>query len=332
MESSIPKFSLFEFDLDFISKLFSASFSLAIISCVQTLSIVKMMEKISEEEAKINKEFIGQGITNIICSFFNSFAITGSFTKTYANYEAGAKTRISELISGITVLLLVLLLAPVVKIIPISTLAGIVIYVAFKMFDFKEIKKNLFTTRFDAIIFTITFLTTILTPRLDYAIYLGVVISAILVLKDTSELEYTHIGYDNSKDQFVTYQSVDKVENDNYIIINLTGTMHFNAAEYLKEELNKSYKKNKIFIIRMRRINNLDLTVIEELDKFIDKVQKSGGEIILSGVNDSIYKSLKSYGIIDKINEENIKFYNQKLYSSTKEAIKEANENNYCNE
>lgn len=329
IQSSIPEFSLFRFDLNFMTRLLSSAFSLAIISCVQILSIVKMMEKKAREEAKINREFIGQGITNVVCSFFNSFAITGSFTKSYANYEAGAKTRISELVSGVTVLLLVVLLAPVVKYIPIPTLAGIVIYVAFKMFDLKEIKKNIFTTRFDAIIFTITFLTTILTPRLDYAIYFGVVMSAILVLKNTSELEYSHISYNENEEKFVSHQDVDKVEDDDYIIINLTGTMHFNAAENLKENLNKSYIKNKVFIIRMRRIDNIDLTVIEEMDKFIDKVQQSNGKIILSGVKESIYKSLKSYGIIDKLKEEDIKFYNKKLYSSTKSAIKDVHENEY---
>lgn len=330
MQSSIPKFSLFSFDLSLISRLLSSAFSLAIISCVQILSIVKMIEKTAGEEAEINKEFIGQGITNMVCSFFNSFAITGSFTKSFANYEAGARTRVSELISGVAVLLLVVLLAAFVKYIPIPTLAGIVIYVAFSMFSLDEIKKNILTTEFDAIIFIITFLTTILTPRLDYAIYLGVVMSAVLVLKNTSELEYSHIKYEEEEEQFVTHQSVDKVEDDDYIIINLTGTIHFNAAENLKEELNKSYMQNKVFIIRMRRIDNIDLTVIEEVDKFIDKVQQSGGKIILSGVKEKIYNSLKSYGLIDKLKEEDVNFYNENLYSSTKSAIKNVQENGYC--
>ena len=81
----------------------------------------------------------------------------------------------------------------------------------------------------------------------------------------------------------------------------------------------------------MRRIDNIDLTVIEELDKFIAKVQQSGGKIILSGVKDSIYKALKTYEIIDKIKKEDIKFYNENLYFSTKKAIKDAKEKGYCN-
>ena len=325
MQSSIPKFNFFKLDFNFMSRLLSSAFSLAIISCIQILAIIKMMEKTTGEEAKINKEFIGQGITNVVCSFFNSFAITGSFTKSFANYEAGAKTRISELISGVSVLLIVVLLAPVVKFIPISTLAGIVIYVAFKMFNVKEIKKNILTTRFDAIIFTITFLTTILTPRLDYAIYFGVVISGVLILKDTSEIEYSFISYNKKDDQFITHQNIEEIKDDDYIIINLTGEIHFNAAEFLKTKLNKSYIKNKTFIIRMRRTRDIDLTVIEELDKFIENVQSSDGRIILSGMSLNIFKSLKAYGIIEKLNEEDIKFHNENLYSSTKKAIKEAN-------
>ncbi|MCC3145774.1 SulP family inorganic anion transporter [Halanaerobium sp. Z-7514] len=323
MQSSIPRFSFFEFDLDLMLKILSSAFSLAIISCVQILSIVKIMEKKAGEKAQINKEFIGQGITNIVCSFFNSFAITGSFTKSFANYEAGAKTRNSQLISGVTVLFLIVLLAPVVRYIPIPTLAGIVIYVALKMFNIKEIKKNVLTTKFDAILFAMTFVTTILTPRLDYAVYFGAMISAILVLNNTSTLEYSHISYNKNNDQFESYQNIENMESEDYTIINLTGTMHFNSANYLKEKLIKSYEKDQNFIIRMRRINNIDLTVIEELDKFIDKVQKENGRVILCGMYDQLYDSLKAYGIIDKINEEDVKFYNEKLFHSTKKAIKE---------
>ncbi|MFW5991603.1 MAG: SulP family inorganic anion transporter, partial [Halanaerobiaceae bacterium] len=82
--------------------------------------------------------------------------------------------------------------------------------------------------------FVATFLTTILTPRVDYAIYLGVVISAVMVLKHTSEVRYSHISYDNVADRFVSHEEIEDDKENDFIIINLVGTMYFNAAEVLR--------------------------------------------------------------------------------------------------
>ncbi len=322
--SSLPAFNIPAFDFQEMRTLFSAALSIAILGFTQVLSIVKVMEKRTGEEAELNREFIGQGIMNMVCSFFSSFAATGSFTKSFTNLEVGAKSRISELISGLTVLLFMILFGGIVSYIPISSLAGIVILVAFYMIDMEEIKKHFSTTKFDAVIFSATFITTILTPRLDYAIYFGVIVSFILVLKNTSEINYSHISYEEDEEENFSQESLQEVKEDEYIVINLSGSLHFNTSENLKNKLNKSFREDKIFVIRMRRIENIDITAIQELEKFVDRVQASGGEVIMCGLDKELCDILKQYGLYDKIGEENCFSARDDIFRSTKKAIKKA--------
>jgi SulP family sulfate permease len=307
-----------------LNNLWSSALSIAIIGFIQVLSIVKYMEKQTEELAEIEKEFMGQGITNIICSFFNGFAITGSFTKSFANYEAGAKTRISELISGLSVLIAVVVLGPIVSLIPISSLAVVVIFVAFKMIDLEEIKKNLKSTKMDLVVFLLTFITAIFTPRLDYAIYAGVVVSIIFVLKTTSEIDYSYISYEDKEENEFSDEDYKRVKDDSYIIINLAGIMQFNAAEDLRERLNKAFQEDKIFLMRMRDVSDLDMTMIEELKKFVQRVKESNGEVIFSGVSEEIYELFENYQFIEEIGRSNIFRKETDIFNSTKDAIKKA--------
>ncbi|MFW6266256.1 MAG: SulP family inorganic anion transporter [Halanaerobiales bacterium] len=327
--SSLPQFNWIKLDFAAIRDLFSSALSLAILGFIQVVSIVKALEDRTGEEIELNEEFMSQGITNIVCSFFSSFAITGSFTNTFINYQAGARTRISELTTALFFIVFLLIFSPFVRYIPVSSLAAIVLLAAYHMIDLENIIKSFKTTRFDAVILIVTFLTTIIAPRLDYAIYFGVLVSIGLVLRSTSDIDYSHINYDEEEEreekQF-SRQSLKDVEKNKCIVINLGGNLHFNSAERLKERLNESFIKGKTFVFRLRNIETIDITTLKVLNNFIDRVQKSGGEVYLSGVSDKLYDYLKESGVIEKINDKRVFEANQYILSSTKEAIENAEE------
>ncbi|MFW6308538.1 MAG: SulP family inorganic anion transporter [bacterium] len=322
--SSVPGFSVPQFSFSTLSSLFSMSFAIAILGFTQVSSILRKMEKKTGEKVDLNKEFISQGIINMVCSFFNSFVVTGSFSKSFMNLKAGAKSRLSELFAGFSVLLFIFLFGGVIGYIPVASLAGIIILVAFYAIDRGQIVKHLFTTKFDAAIFSTTFIITILTPRLDYAIYFGVLVSFLLVLKTTSGINYSHLSYDQNGDQQFAQEKYKNVKEDDYIVINLSGSLHFNTSQNLKEKLNKSFREDKIFVIRMRRVKDIDVTAIQELEKFIDRVHQSGGEIIVCGLEKEIHKIMEQYGLIDKIDSENCFAVQDDIFKSTTKAIKQA--------
>ena len=332
IESSVPTFNMIDFEFGAMRQLLSSALSIAILGFIQVLSIVKAMEKKTRQEAQLNREFIGQGVINVICSFFSGFAITGSFTKSFANYEAGAKSRFSEMIAGISELIFIVLFSSIVSLIPIPSLAAIVIMVAYYMFDKDEIIQSFKTTKFDAMVFSATFITTILTPRLDYAIYFGVLVSFILVLKNTSDVNFSHISYNENGDEEFTKKDLDNVKEDECIVINVSGVLHFNASESLKEELNDSFKKEQIYVIRLRDAHEIDLTAIQELDKFVDRVKENGGSVMLCGLDDNIRSALEEYGLVEKVDKENIFMEKDDIFHSTKNAIMEAEKKNHsCN-
>ncbi len=321
IETGFPTFQIPSFELDVLVSLSSTALSIAILGFTQVLSITQIMEEKTGDEIDLNKEFLSQGLMNMICSFFSSFAVTASFSRSFTNLESGAKTKISALFSALSVLIFIILFGNFIKLIPLPSLAGVIILVAVFMFDLEEIKNCFKVTRTDAIIFSATFLTTILTPRLDYAIYFGVLVSGIMVLKNTSNINYSHMQFDEDKERSFSEEEIEKVKDENYIVINFSGSLYFNTAENLKEVFQDSFQKGKVFVIRMRRVEELDLTAVKEIEIFVDMVKKSKGEVILSGIDQDIYKVLDQLGIIDKIGQENVFFADEDIFQSTKRAI-----------
>jgi len=320
--ATFPRPHMIKFNLITMQKLLSSVFSIAILSFIQILSIIKVMEEKSDDSIDVNREFVNLGIINLLVSFFRGFVVTGSFSKSFANYESGAYSRLSGFFSGLSALIIVLVFSSIIKTLPIATLAAIILVVAYNLIDFPEISTCFKTTNFDGAVFLATFVMTIISPRLDYAVYFGVIVSIIFVLKRSSNINSDYLTYNSKDDSFVKKQS-GELNKEDYIIINLSGIMHFNVSDNLKEEFDKSEIEKDKYVIRMRDVEYIDITVIKELERFIDKVKGRGGEVYLSGVSEENYERIKVYGITKKIDEDHIFRAGEEIFSSTKDAIDE---------
>ena len=316
------------FNPKMIINLSTKGLAVAIVGLIQTLAVVKSISNRTNEELDINKEFISQGVMNCGLSFFNGFASSASFTNTFANYQSGAKTRISELISALSILAFILFFNFFIKFIPISALAGLVLVVAYNMIVTEEIKELLNATKADTLIFILTFIATISSPRIEYAVYFGVFLSIITVLRDSSEANVGHLKYDKDAHSKIITTEPEDIEEDEYIILDLVGDFTFSAADSFKYKLEDVSEAADGYIIRVRNIDNMDITSINELKKFIKTVQSREGEILISGLNDNKYEILKNLGIIQLVGEENLFFEKNKILSSTLDAIEQAEKDN----
>lgn len=332
--NTVGRLNLSEFALNIpglnsksIINLSSKALAVAIVGLIQTLAVVKSISNRAKEELNINKEFVSQGIMNFGLSFFNGFASSASFTKTFANYQAGAKTRISELISAIFILIFIFFFNFFIKYIPIAALAGLVILVAYNMIEIKEIKDLIKATKADTLIFTLTFLATISSPRIEYAVYIGVLLSLFSVLKDSSEAKVSHLKYDENSHSKIVQTVPKEIQDDEYVILDLVGDFTFSSAESFKYKLEHVSDAGCGYILRLRNIDNIDITSINELKKFIKRIQDEDREVLLSGINQNKYKILKDLGIVDLIGEENIFYEKDKILSSTVDAVKKAEGN-----
>ena len=314
-----------------VLNLSTKALAVAIVGLIQTLAVVKSISNRANEDLDINKEFISQGVMNFGISFFNGFASSASFTNTFTNYQSGAKTRISELISALSILVFILFFNFFIKFIPIASLAGLVLIVAYNMLDLGEMRELIVATKADTLIFILTFLATISSPRIEYAVYLGVLLSLISVLKDSSEANVGHLKYDKDSHAKIVQTVPEEISDDEYIILDLIGDFTFSAADSFKYELEHVSNAGCGYIIRIRNIDNIDITSINELKKFIKEVQNKDREVLISGVNQNKYKILKNLGIIDLVGEANIFFESDMVLSSTVDATEQAEENNKNN-
>lgn len=335
----IIDFNIINLNWQLITQVYSKAFSIALLGLIQTMAVLQAVSLTTEEEVDFKKEFRSQGITNMVISFFSSFVISASFAKSYANLSAGAKSKISQFFAAASIIVFILFFRSILSYIPVAVLSGLVTAAALKIFDFHEIKNNLKTTRGDALIFLSTFLAVIILPHIDQAIYFGVVVSIIVVLKISNEADIDLLYYSKKEDE--EEYRLHNVENeqefkaksihDRARVIDLKGAVHFSAAEDLKEQLEDFFEEECDFIIRMRNVRRFDITIIKVLDEFVDKVQESGGEVLLTGVNQEILDELHQIGLAEKIGGENIYFSEKELFASTNKAIT-SSENNKTND
>lgn len=334
----IIDFNIISIDWYLIIELYSKALSIALLGLIQTMAVLQAISLNTKEEIDFKKEFRSQGITNMIISFFSSFVISASFAKSYANLSAGAKTKISQFFSAIAIIIFILFFRSLLTYVPVAVLSGLVTAAAIKIIDLKEVKNNLKATRGDALVFISTFLAVILLPHLDQAIYFGVIVSVIVVLKISNEANIDMLYYDKreKEEKYKLHdaeneEEVDKLQQNRARVVDLKGAVHFSAAEDLKDQLAEFFEEDTDFIIRMRNVKRFDITIMKVLEEFILQVQKTGGEVSLTGVNQELLAKLHQIGLAEKIGRGNIYLSEKEIFASTNKAISSSEKNNNHN-
>ncbi|MBA5248130.1 MAG: SulP family inorganic anion transporter, partial [Gammaproteobacteria bacterium] len=193
----LPPFSMPDFSFKTIKMLAPEAFAVALLGLIEAVSISRAVATKSNQRIHANQEFIGQGMSNIFGSFMSSYAGSGSFTRSGLNYASGAKTPLSAIFAAIILMAIVLLIAPLMGYLPIAAMAGVILVVAYNLIDFHHIRETLsFSVEESAVLIT-TFLATLFL-ELEFAIYLGVLLSLILFLAKTSTPEIHTLSLDDA--------------------------------------------------------------------------------------------------------------------------------------
>ena len=329
----IPKkiidFNLIHFDFHLIGQLYTKAFSIALLGLIQTMAVLQALSLKTDEDPNFNREFRSQGISNMVISFFSSFAISASFSNTFANLSAGAKNRISQFFCAVSIIIFILFFRPLISYIPVAVLAGLVIAAALGITNLKEVIKNMKTTKGDALIFFSTFTATIVLPNLDQAIYFGVMVSLVVVLQISKKADIDMLYYDKSEDDQAYHlhhvhhekAAESELSTQQARVVDLKGAVHFSAADDLKEQLEEFFEPETDFIIRMRNVRRIDITIMKVLEDFIEQVKDSGGEIMLTGVNERLLKMFRKIGLAEKVGEENIYLPETEYFAATHKAL-----------
>jgi SulP family sulfate permease len=309
--SNLPPFKIPDFNFEQMRLLTTGAITLALLGLVEAVSIARAVALHSHQKLDNNQEFIGQGLSNIISSFFSSYASSGSFTRSGVNFQAGAKTPFSAIISAAGLMLVVLFFAKYASYLPKPAMGGIILLVGYNLIDFQHIKQIIQSSKREFIVFSVTLLGTLFL-ELETALFLGILISLFFYLEKTSKPNIAVFGK-NSEDKFINIiRDETAKECPQLKIIRIDGSIYFGAVEVISNCFSDLYENNdeRHLLILAHGINFIDLAGAEWLTHEVLKWQQRGGGIYFVGLKLISQDVLRKGGFSKIIGEEN--FYKDK--------------------
>jgi SulP family sulfate permease len=303
----LPRPETPKIDFEAIRLLFQPAITIAILCAIESLLAAMVADGVTGKKHDSNTELIGQGITNIITPFFGGIPSTGAIARTMANINNGGKTPVAGVIHAVVLLLIFLFLMPYAVYIPLSTLAAILIVVAYNMSEWRTFRYLLKGHRADVAVLLITFFLTVIID-LTVAIEFGVILAIILFVKRISESSSIKVIENStvagSEDEEAP-NDIDMISIPKGVeIFEIDGPFFFGLASKLDEIDSSSYQNVKVRIIRMRKVPFIDSTGLNNLRNLWKRSRKEKIHIILSGVNDQVFDSLLKSGFINEIGRE----------------------------
>lgn len=306
--SNLPSPSLLEFHLSDIKNLIAPATTIAILAAIESLLSTVVADGMIGGKHRSNMELIAQGVANIASPLFGGIPATGAIARTATKIKNGGRTPVAGIIHSITLLLIMLFFGGYAKLIPMATLAAILVIVSYNMSEWHAFKSLLKSPRSDVIVLLTTFFLTVIFD-LTIAIEIGMILAVLLFMKRmaevsnisiiTKELEDEEEGIDpNSIEKRIVPEGVEVFE--------INGPFFFGAATKFKEQLKIVENPPKILIIRMRNVPSIDATGLQILRELYNDSRKNGTHIILSGVHTQPLHAMTQAGIFDLYGEENI--------------------------
>jgi len=305
----LPPLSMPDFSVSTIEQLIPIAIAVAMLSLTEAVSIARSVALKSGQRIDGNQEFIGQGLANISGAFFSGYASSGSFNRTGLNYSAGARTPLAAVFSAAFLFLILLFLAPLAKYLTAPVMAGILFVVAWGLIDFHHIGDIIRSSRQETAVLAVTFVAT-LTLQLEYAIYLGVLVSMLLYLRRTSRpgLEPVQPVPGISPPVFApSGESPQSVAG--LTIVRLNGSIYFGAVNHVEESLQAAddgCPGAPHLLLIAAGINFIDLAGAQMLANEARRRQALGGGLYLFNMKEEALGTLRGSGQLEAIGLDNI--------------------------
>lgn len=309
LPSTLPPLSYPALTLETVRQLGGSALAITMLALTEAVSIARAIAVRSEQRIDGNQEFVGQGLANLIGSFFSSYASSGSFNRSGLNYEAGAKTPLAAAFASVCLAAILLLVAPLAAYLPVGAMAGILFLVAWGLIDFHHIGGILKASRSETVILASTFLSTLFLD-LEFAIYVGVILSLVLYLSRTSRPLVRSLVPDHADPCgrcFAVSQGIP--ECTQLKIIDVHGSLFFGAIDHVQQQLQQIDEANpqqKHVLVVADGINFADIAGAEMLAREARRRKKMGGGLYLSGVKEKTLQMLRAGNYLRDIGEENL--------------------------
>lgn len=287
-----------------VLQLIGPAFTIALLGAIESLLSAVVADSMTGTKHNSNQELIGQGIANIFSPLFGGFASTGAIARTATNIRNGATSPLAGITHALTLVLIVLLLAPLAAHIPLCALSAILFVVAYNMSELHRFSHMVRTApKADVAVLLITFLLTVF-GDLVIAVNIGVVLAALLFMKRMSEAV------------LVEQQSLDTLKNEvggdhpallpGTAVYAVEGPFFFGIKERLETALESAHRHADILVLRMEDVPLIDATGLQTLWDLLDACKRSQTRLVLCGARANVLAKLKLAGLIGQMGKENL--------------------------
>ncbi|WP_340400545.1 sulfate permease [Paenibacillus sp. FSL H8-0079] len=315
--SSLPQFHVPEITWERIVNLLQPAFVIAMLGGIESLLSAVVADGMTGSRHNSNRELIGQGIANIVTPLFGGIPATGAIARTATNIKSGAVSPLSGVIHGVVVLLVIILFAPYASHIPLASMAPVLMMVAWNMSERRSFMHVMKTKTSDSLVLLITFLLTVFTS-LTTAVEVGLILAVLLFVKRMSEmLKVAKVLPDpNHKHEKVMAHMVHEGHDCPQIsLYTIEGPLFFGASDrFEKSVMDSIHRRPGILLLRMGKVPFMDTTGESNLAHVVKHMEKSGGRILLSGIQAQPLEMLKRTGLIERIGPDH-------MFEHTGEAI-----------
>ncbi|MEI8290819.1 MAG: SulP family inorganic anion transporter [Verrucomicrobiota bacterium] len=282
-----------------------AALTVAALGAIESLLCAVVSDGMIDDRHDSNQELMGQGVANIVVGIFGGMPTTGVIARTATNVRSGGKTPVAGMIHALTLLLILLVAAPLAKHIPLAALSAVLVVVSLRMGEWHQFKRLTKWPKSDAIIFLCAFLLTVMVD-LPTAVGASLILASALMVKRLAETAQVEPDAGVTQGNSPGQQTEGKIIPPGVMVFRVFGAFFFGAADKLESSLRDAGQLPDVLILRMRDVLALDATGLDALEDLQEKLQRDRKQLILCGPHSQPLFALIRAGFMDRIGPENV--------------------------
>ena len=310
----LPSLSIPNIDAALMWQLLPGALVLTLIGLMEAMSIARTIATRTKQHIDINQELIGQGMVNLVGGVFNSYAVSGSFSRSAINFGAGAASGLSSVVASVIVMLTLLYLTPLFYYLPQATLAIVIILAVLSLVRITAVRRAWQVSRADGGIAIVTFLVTLaFAPQLHWGIVTGVVLSLGHFLRRTMR---PHVAYlARHEDGALVDADAHGLQLDPHIaVIRFDARLYYGAAAYFEDRVLEALVRLpelRHIVLDAGGINRIDATGVETLRRLVEDLRAGGVGIYVTRVKNDVWKVMERDGLAGMIGDDHFFDWNQ---------------------
>lgn len=303
--NGLPHISLPEVRPDLIVPLLPAAVTVAMLAAIESLLSAVVADSMSGDKHNSNVELLAQGIANLAVPFVGGIPATGAIARTATNIRSGARTPVSGMVHSLTLLVILLVAAPLARFIPLATLAAILFVVAYNMSEWREVRTILKLSRADIVVWVMTFALTVLAD-LTVAVEIGMLFAALLYIYRVSQTTTVAPVTEEYIEDGRPHVLQDKLLPPYVLVLRIHGPFLFGATEKLSEATVDIDSLPSIIILRLRNMTAIDATGLHELERLTERLRQTGRTLLLCGARSQPAQLLRQSPFLQYLGEANM--------------------------